>query len=183
MRMRSLATERRITRLEPIRVRDWFQDYLSFTWVGVYLVTAWQLIRLLCTRRYYWMSSSVIVYRPRPVDDTWLGIAAAAWQVKCMGVETCQWAAADAVEQVPDWLIRRWYDAWSWSGTTTKWWLLPRVWSAQETIRTPAARGVATVDHHHHHRHHIFVYLEADKRNSYKLYKYTNTRNRKMVND
>ena len=34
-----------------------------------------------------------------------------------------------------------------------------------------------------HHHHHIFVYLEVDKRNSYKLYKYTNKRNRKMVND
>jgi len=35
----------------------------------------------------------------------------------------------------------------------------------------------------HHHHHHIFVYLEVDKRNSYKLYKYTNKGNRKMVND
>jgi len=33
------------------------------------------------------------------------------------------------------------------------------------------------------YHHHIFVYLEVDKRNSYKLYKYTDKGNRKMVND
>jgi len=37
--------------------------------------------------------------------------------------------------------------------------------------------------HGTHHHHHIFVYLKVDKRNSYKLYKYTNKGNRKMVND
>jgi len=47
----------------------------------------------------------------------------------------------------------------------------------------PLCRSAIFKCHNHHHHRHIFVYLEVDKRNSYKLYKYTNKRNRKMVND